>query len=397
MSATASASTYARRLTKGVDWRLVGVLVLALASLVEAPLYADDDPTSAVVVNLVAILPLALWRPNRLWVPALMVGALLVSLADVEPVTVAAVVAVLCGLYLLASSRRRLLWAWFAVPFVLTAVVPVGHDRRTFPDLVVHTLVAGAFVLGDAHRQQRQAVAERDASRQAVQASLHEQAVMEERARIARELHDVVAHNLSVIAVQADTARLATEGMPEEGRGRVEAIGATARDALTEMRRLLGVLRTTTEPGGERAPQPGLDGLADLVDTAREAGTPVRLTVRGTVQPVPPGVDVSAYRILQEALTNARRHAPGAQVDVDVHYDDDRLHLQVCDDGPGPDAGPGCAPGSASASADEDREGHGLLGMRERAALVGGELHVGPGGTGGFVVEADLPIAGPPS
>jgi signal transduction histidine kinase len=185
-----------------------------------------------------------------------------------------------------------------------------------------------------------------------------------------------------MIAVQAETARLTTPGMPAEGARRLVAIGDTARDALTEMRRLLGVLREDAGAEPTRRPQPGLEQLNDLIDEARDsAGVSTRLILRGRVVPVDPGVALTAYRIVQEALTNARRHAPGAAVDVELDYAGAVLYVRVRDNGPGPAvAGPAAA-------------GHGLLGMRERAAMVGGTLRAGPGRLGGFLVEAALPVA----
>jgi signal transduction histidine kinase len=183
-----------------------------------------------------------------------------------------------------------------------------------------------------------------------------------------------------MIAVQAETARLTTSGMPPAGARQLSAIGDTARAALTEMRRLLGVLREDTRTGtAVRQPQPSLQQLNELLDEARDAtGSGVRLIVCGPMAPLDPGVELAAYRIVQEALTNARRHAAGAAVDVELHYTADALRLRVRDNGPGP--GPAAAPG-----------GHGLLGMRERAAAVGGELRTGAATGGGFVVEATLP------
>ena len=204
-----------------------------------------------------------------------------------------------------------------------------------------------------------------------------------ERARIARELHDVVAHHISMIAVQAETARLTTPGMPAAGAQRLSAIGDTARAALTEMRRLLGVLREdagTDAP--DRQPQPGLGQLNELLDEARDAsGAGTRLISAGAAATLDPGVELAAYRIVQEALTNARRHAPGAAVDVELRYADDALRLRIRDNGPGPPTY--CRAG-----------GHGLLGMRERAAAVGGELRTGAAAGGGFLVEATLPGQG---
>jgi signal transduction histidine kinase len=210
--------------------------------------------------------------------------------------------------------------------------------------------------------------------------TLQDQAAMGERARIARDLHDVVAHHVSAIAVQAESARLTTTDLPEEGRAHFEAIGQTARDALTEMRRLLGVLREDANGEPARDPQPSLTRLNELVETARAAGTPVALTLEGEVTPLPQGVDLCAYRILQEALTNVRRHAPGAAVEVDLEYAPGELRLRVRDHGPG--------------AASPDGDGLGLLGMRERAIMVGGSLTAGPAEGGGFVVETTLPITG---
>jgi len=225
------------------------------------------------------------------------------------------------------------------------------------------------------------AAVERAASRRAAADTLLEHAARGERARIARELHDVVAHHISMIAVQAETARLTTPGMPVEGGRRLIAIGDTARQALTEMRRLLGVLREDAGTETGREPQPGLAQLNRLVDEARESsGASTRLIVQGHVLPLEPGIELTAYRIVQEALTNARRHAPGAAVDVELDYTDSALCLRVRDNGPGRLDG---APTG----------GHGLLGMRERAAVVGGTLRTGHAAGGGFLVEAALPTA----
>jgi signal transduction histidine kinase len=244
-----------------------------------------------------------------------------------------------------------------------------------------------------------------------------------ERARIARELHDVVAHHISMIAVQAETGRLTVPGLPEAGARRFLEIGDTARAGLTEMRRLLGVLRedaadgaesgTGTRapaswepgageqgargPGASRQPQPGLAQLAGLIDAAREASVAgTRLIISGPVAPLDPGVELAAYRIVQEALTNARRHAAGAAVDVELRYGADTLRLRVRDNGPGPVGG---AVAGFAASQDDPggvtlppRDGgHGLLGMRERAFSVGGALYAGAAPGGGFLVEAVLP------
>jgi DNA-binding CsgD family transcriptional regulator len=194
-----------------------------------------------------------------------------------------------------------------------------------------------------------------------MQETLLEHATRGERARIARELHDVVAHHISMIAVQSEIARLATPGMPTEGAERLAAIGDTARTALNEMRRLLGLLREDAGAEPTREPQPGLEQLNQLIDQAREAGgASTRLIVRGGIAPLSPGIELTAYRIVQEALTNARRHAPGAAVDVELHYLDDVLRLRVRDNGPGP-------------------PGHRLRGRRRTPHRRGGRMSAQPG------------------
>ncbi|MDG4866231.1 sensor histidine kinase, partial [Streptomyces sp. T-3] len=197
------------------------------------------------------------------------------------------------------------------------------------------------------------------ATERAISDTLMENAARGERARIARELHDVVAHHISMIAVQAETARLATQGLPPDGAKRLLAIGDTARAALTEMRRLLGVLREDADTEAQqRRPQPGLAELNELVDATRDASTgAARLIVSGPVRALDPGVELTAYRIVQEALSNVRRHAPGAAVDVELRYTDDGLRVRVRDNGPSP-------PGPTKDGS------HGLLGMQERAGAV---------------------------
>jgi signal transduction histidine kinase len=215
---------------------------------------------------------------------------------------------------------------------------------------------------------------------QVISDTLVENTTRAERARIAHELHDVVAHHISMVVVQAEAARLAVPGLPEAGAQRLTVIGDTARAALVEMRRLLGVLRESARiDAAERHPQPGLDEVTELTDEARESSrVPTRLILRGTPVPLEPSVELVAYRIVQEALTNARRHAPGAAVDVELVFANAELRLRVRDNGPGPDpSGP--------------RGGHGVEGMYERAAAVGGVARTGPAPGGGYLVEVVLP------
>jgi signal transduction histidine kinase len=209
-----------------------------------------------------------------------------------------------------------------------------------------------------------------------------ERALLEERQRIARELHDVVAHHMSVIAIQAEAAPYKTTDPPPELVEALTDIRANALTGLTELRRVLGVLRAD---GADTAPQPGLADLDTLLNSARGGGVTVTATVAGTPVTLPDGVDLSAYRILQEALSNAMRHAAGSQVDIQLRYREDGLHLDVRN-------GKG-----TRAAAAQPGGGHGIVGMRERAAMLGGSLHARPTEDGGFRVIAYLPANGDPA
>lgn len=206
-------------------------------------------------------------------------------------------------------------------------------------------------------------------------------AVADERGRIARELHDIVAHNVSTMVVQAGAGKRVLERDPARAREAFASIESSGRQALAEMRRLLGILRTDRDGLG-LAPQPGLERLDALIDQVRQAGLPVELTVVGKLQILPSGIDVSAYRILQEGLTNAIKHAGPAHAEVVVRYGDRQLDLAILDDGRGVDE-----------SADNgDRQGHGLVGMQERVNLYGGTLETGSRMGGGYAVRASLPV-----
>jgi signal transduction histidine kinase len=327
-------------------------------------------------------LPLAFLRPAAAAVAVS--AASVLSLTLFHWLTVAGLGAELIVLYRLGRSGSQhggsqLLAVALASAFLVLALAgPAGGEADALTVLLA-SLAPAAALAGIARRAHSEAVVH-SAARQVIASDLLQHTARGERARIARELHDVVAHHISMVAVQAETARLTTAGMPAAGAQRLSAIGDTARAALTEMRRLLGVLREDTETDAAgRQPQPGLRQLNGLLDEARDAsGAGTRLIVRGAPATLDPGVELAAYRIVQEALTNSRRHAPGAAVDVELHYGGDTLGLRIRDNGPGPpDALP---PG-----------GHGLLGMRERAAAVGGELRSGPAAGGGFLVDARLP------
>jgi len=316
------------------------------------------------------------------------------------PVAAAGVLGLLAVVEVVAQAQGANVQAPVALLLALCSTVPLAFVRTHAVSTTVTVLgamglmaistglrppaagmVAGIAALGvlgwQTSRHTRAAVARRGAYRDALADTLVEYAARGERARIARELHDVVAHHLSMISLQAEAARLSTPGLPAEEATRLSAIGDSARTALAEMRRLLGLLREDAGDSPNEAPQPGLEHLNDLVDGVRDSSrASYRLIVRGPVAPLDPGLELTAYRVVQEALTNARRHAPGASVDVELTYTGDALRLRVRDNGPGP--------GTAAA-------GHGLMGMRERISMVGGSLVAGAAPRGGFLVEAHLP------
>jgi signal transduction histidine kinase len=233
--------------------------------------------------------------------------------------------------------------------------------------LVVMVLVRR--VVGDRERRVQIAERERDL--------VAREAVVEERARIARELHDVIAHHVSMIVLQAGAERRVLDGANASTREVLETVEQTGRSALTEMRRLLGMLRgDANEP---LTPQPGLTDVPVLVSQLREAGLSVELQVEGERRELPVGIELSAYRIVQEALTNALKHAGESNASVNIRYGSDSLELEIADDGTG-------VPAPVSSG------GHGLVGMRERVALYGGRLDAGRHPSGGFVVRVLLPI-----
>ncbi|MER5951746.1 sensor histidine kinase [Streptomyces sp. NPDC001904] len=258
--------------------------------------------------------------------------------------------------------------------------------------VTVFTMVpfALAWVLGDSLRTRRAYLAEleeRAARLEKEREAQSKVAVAAERARIARELHDVVAHNVSVMVVQADGAAYVLDTAPDQAKKALETISGTGRQALAEMRRLLGVLRTgEREKGEEYVPQPDVEQIEDLVTQVRTAGLPVDFKVEGTPRPLPSGVELTAYRIVQEALTNTRKHGgPNAGASVRLVYFDDGLGLLVEDDGKG-------SPHELYEDGGVDGRGHGLIGMRERVGMVGGTLDAGPRPGGGFRISVLLPL-----
>jgi signal transduction histidine kinase len=378
----------ARRAINRPEWPPVTGALLGLLATVEVLRWEMPATrlSAALLLGLGATVPLAVARTAIVWSAVTITTATALTLLLLARLTVAGLIAQLVTLYLVGLRRPRLAVP-LLVPFIGYAAVQwvLAPMRASLYATLFAGLIAAATGLGSVVRMRREA-AERHVFRQTVADNLLEYAARGERARIARELHDVVAHHISMISVQAETARLTTPGMPAEGAERLLAIGDTARAALTEMRRLLGVLREDAGTATTRTPQPGLEQLTELIDEARESsGASTRLIVRGRIAPLDPGVELAAYRIVQEALTNARRHAPGVAVDVELDYGDEALRVRIRDNGPGP----------VERGAGSRRGGHGLLGMRERAAMVAGDLWTGPAPGTGFLVEALLPVARP--
>jgi signal transduction histidine kinase len=329
-------------------------------------------------------------HPTGAFVTAVTIGAVQLLL-DVR--TAPSDLSIVVLLYTLAAyTTRRISVAGLIVCLVGSAGAVLRYPPPELSE--VNWLLAGsiifagpsliAWVLGDSMRYRRAYYAnleehaarlERDRDAQA------QVAAAAERARIARELHDVVAHNVSVMVVQADGAAYALGTDPGRAREALTAISATGRQALTEMRVLLGVLRRNDESAETTlAPLPGLGQLDELLEQTRAAGVPVSCAIEGMPQPLPGGAALAVYRIVQESLTNTRKHAgPGASARVLLHYAGDVLELAVTDDGIG-------------AAAACDGAGHGLTGMIERAQMYGGSVLAGPQPGGGFQVTARLPV-----
>ena len=283
-----------------------------------------------------------------------------------------------------------------AVPtlFASAVVIGIAVDLQPTKVAVLSTYIASEIFVGAAWlagwtlRRRRARWAELQARAERLEREREEEArraVTEERLRIARELHDVIAHSMSVIAVQSAVGNHVIDSQPAEARQALAAIEATSRSALTEMRRLLGVLRQEGEPRGSLTPAPGLADLSALAGQVRDAGLTVWINVDGQRGPVPPGIDLSAYRIIQEALTNVIKHAAAASASVTIRYRPDSVTVEIADQGAGAPAAGVPAPRAGS--------GHGIIGMRERVAVFGGEFSAGPGPDGGFRVRACFPIA----
>jgi signal transduction histidine kinase len=370
------------------------ILALALAAVSGAPREKAGLHTAAQVVLVVAgSLPVVLRRVFPIPVLAVLEVVLVLEVFVLGTDQRAVGLGTALAMYTVARSHDRGTSLRIALVAAGLNSVSVGLAALvgrpgSLLDVIPHVIViAGSWGIGDNIR-----------TRRAYLASLHERAeraerereenarraVLEERARIARELHDVVAHHVSAIAVTAGAAEETAVQQPERARDVLRAIQATSRQALSEMRALVGVLDGGDTHVAELGPQPGLADIDRLLAQSRAAGLQVALSIEGSLHALPEALDVTAYRIVQEALTNAIKHAPASHVQVTVRYGDDALELVVRNDGSG----------AAESGLVEDGGGRGLVGMRERVSLFRGELSAGRDPAGGYRVVARLPLGG---
>jgi signal transduction histidine kinase len=375
-----------------------GLVALVAAGLSLAQMQGYPSPRDRSILNIAFILLQTIPLVFRRRFPFTVFAFCAVSLGvqgslDLHSPTFA-FLAVNFALYSLAAygDRRLAILGVSVWAFMLTLSL-VWLIATTWPRLRIaalynvfddYVLLAAAWILGEGIRQRRAraaALEDRAATLEREREEKARQAVTQERLRIARELHDVVAHSLSVIGVQAGAARLVLDSEPERAREAVASIEAIANEAMAEMRRALGILRDTERSGEALAPLPGLRQLPSLLKHVTVAGLPVDLTVEGSPRPLATSIDLSLYRIVQEGLTNALKHAGAARAEVVVRYGEHDIELEVSDDGRG-----------SSPSAGRS-EGAGTIGMRERVALFGGDLWVGPRPQGGYSVRVCLPIS----
>ncbi|GAA2668796.1 sensor histidine kinase [Actinoplanes palleronii] len=355
---------------------LAGLALAMAASLEET----RDLPNLAIwALAAGAVLPVAVSyrRPVAAWRLAfvmLFVGVInaVVPLREPWPWNAVQILGTLFVLGRLAAVSESLVTIW-ATLLTLIPVFLYAPDANAWGAAVG---VVAVSAIGDILSRRRRTRELLDEQSELNELERAKRALLEERTRIAREMHDVVAHHMSMIAVQAETAPYRLAGLPDEAKDELASIAGSARQALTDMRRVLGVLRSEDQQA-EHAPQPGYPDIAELVGTARRAGLPVTEELPALTG-IGEAAGLTAYRIAQEALANAARHAPGGPVRLVARADGDRLELRVSNELTDP-------PGPAQ------KGGHGLIGMRERVALLGGELSVGPDGAGAYQVLARLP------
>jgi signal transduction histidine kinase len=351
------------------------VLVLALAAGYVGGAAHNHEWTGGVPLAALQVAPL-LWR--RRYPRTVLTAVTATWIAYIWAIGGIPPIATAVAIYTVAANLPRTdALRVAAIAVGASTVAPLAHGgwNRALSDLIPFV---AAWVIGDnlgTRRAYTRALEERAERLEREQESERARAVAEEQARIARELHDVIAHTVSVMVVQAAAANDVFDARPERAREALRAIEASGRTALSELRRLLGVVRGD---GADYAPPPGLDRLDELVAQVRAAGLAVAVSVEGAPRQLPAGVDLSAYRVVQEALTNTLKHAEATRADVALRYRDDALDVEVRDDG--------------DATANGDGPGHGLIGMRERVTAFGGSLETGPLNTGGFRVSARFPL-----
>jgi signal transduction histidine kinase len=365
------------------DAALAGVLTLAAVGELTLsgypPLVAGCAAVVTVALNWRRAYPLAVMAvTSGVWTVPIVLG-LIPGEAALTPL-----VALLVAVYSVARhapTRSALLGGAIALAASLASDLHLARPSAgDFGFTVI--LISWPWFAGFALRGREiatTALAQRAALLEAERDAQARAAVVEERARIARELHDIIAHSVSVMVVQAGAAEQVVARTPERAVTALQAIAETGRDALVDLRRLLGLLRQGEMPAA-LAPRPGVADLDTLIGQVRDAGLPVSMAVEGTGGPLPPGVDLTVYRVVQEALTNTLKHAGPAHARVALRYRPDAVQVTVTDTGCGGDGG--------------DGSGHGITGMRERLALYGGDLTAGPGEPCGYRVDARIPLGG---
>jgi len=374
-----------------VDWAVAGVLLLmGLTGLYVRELEHRAQVLPLAVASLLIVGTAIGWRRRYPAVVLAVVGATqavdILLGVDAAPLGGLALVVAAYSVSAHGTGRWR---AWSgqaaAVVFAVAAAAIIlgGNLVRLAPAAALAVVFSGAWLLGDYLRSRRQRIADleaRAARLEREQALARSQARDEERARIARELHDVVAHDVTMMVVQAGAARTVQATQPEAAAQALRMVEQTGRQTLVELNHLLGVLRSSAGDSLTRSPQPRVEEAALLADELRRAGLDVELDVEGQPVALPPAIDLTAYRILQEATTNVLKHARATTVHILVSYLGDSLELSVRDNG------------RSATRAAIGAGGHGLIGMRERAALFGGDLRAEPGTDGGFAVTARLPL-----
>jgi signal transduction histidine kinase len=367
---------------------LIGALaVAAIVDLILSPGAPSTSLWFAVPAVAVLMLPLFTRRrfpfgaPAAYWILAAALsfvdGLLIPSIESLFPVGLASAA--------LLGNLRDARQAWTGLAIVLAGITTVVYNipGHTTAELILLPVDFGiAWAAGFALRaraEQAEAAEVRATQAEREREAAARVAVAEERARIARELHDIVAHSVSVMVLQIGAVRHKLPQSLEEDKVALRGVEQAGRSALAEMRRLLGAMRQDGQ-ALELTPQPGLDGLDSLLEEVGRAGLPVQLHLDGDRFPLPRAIDLSAYRIIQEGLTNALKHARASHADVTVHYGSNELQIEIRDDGRG--------------AVTTDGLGHGLVGMRERVKIYGGEMTTGTASGGGFIVSTRLPLSG---